>query len=89
MSLRSVFQQLDLLSDAGTVHREEQKAAIQDDGADVALVKGGSVLAARNLVELGMSPGAIGRMWLFRLGRWCGLFLGGRRLRVSGDRHIV
>lgn len=53
---RCVFEQFDLFANIVAIHGEKQEARVQDNGADIALVKGGSILATRNLVKLGMSP---------------------------------
>jgi len=56
VDIRSILQQLHLRGDGITVHGEEEQASVGGNCAHVALVKGGGILAARDLIELGVLP---------------------------------
>lgn len=55
-NLRCVLQYLDLFCNTVPIDGEKQKARVEHDSSDVALVKSGSVLATRDLVKLWMPP---------------------------------
>lgn len=65
--IRSILKRLHRRGHSAAVKREKEQGSIGDDGAHVALVEGGGILAARNLVELGVLPLAAGRVGLVGL----------------------
>lgn len=85
--IRSVFEGRDSGRHVVAVDGKEQQDGIGDDGVYVLVVEGGCVTAAGHLVELGVSPAAIGRVVCLHRRLRAGRLRGLRRRSDSGDGH--
>lgn len=83
---RCIVQHLEAGGECVCKEGHGEETGVGDNGPDVALVKGGGVLAAGDFVELGVLPGAVGRVQLGR-GRWRGRGGVRRRRGSGGERH--
>lgn len=91
--VRSVIQQLHFGGDGVGAKRRRKQTGVGNDDLHIVLVEGCRILAARDLVELGVFPGAVGRVrlrwlrWLRRTCLWCGRCSHGEGDWGSGRRR--